>query len=152
MNDPEIEEIFKKLNTFKINFSKEDQNLDDKDYLEIFKNIDIEIEDQRSQRLKIDDSDMSEIINFINSCDDMKKVDIRTSKNLDDRIEKTHDTGIKNSKFISKGSTGVFSSLKNAVRQSSANRFETFSNTEARLIKDDLVAPLKLTQYTTKQN
>jgi hypothetical protein len=81
----------------------------------------------------------------------MKKIDIRANKNLDDRIDKTHDISVKNTKFISKGTTGVFSSLKSAVRQSSSNRFETFSNTEAKLISDNQVSPLNLVQYTTKK-
>ena len=179
MQDPEFEDILNKLNNLKfkkeieefdtkslvspntklnadflLNLSKnpiKDKNITLGEYLAQYKNLDKQIQEEKSSRNEINDSDLSKLIDFINSEDDMKKVDIRSNKNLDDRIEKTHDIAIKNSKFISKGTPGVFSSLKSAVRQSNSNRFEIFSNTEARLIDDNLVSPLNLTQYTTKK-
>lgn len=183
MNDPEFDEILNKLN--KLNFKKEieefdkrqsaqaprkldaelllnlsknpikDKNITLGEYLAQFKKLDNEIIGEQEQRKKINDSDLSKILDFINTEDDsMKKVDIRSNKSLDDRIEKTHDISKKNNsnKFISKGSPGIFSSLKNAVRQSSSNRFENFSNTEARLISDEMVSPLRLAQYISKKD
>lgn len=171
MQDPEFDEILNKLNNLK--FKKEvekpqpkldanflmnltrnpikDKNITLGEYLAQYKKLDKQIQEEKTSRQEIDNSDLSKLIDFINSEDDMKKIDIRANKNLDDRIEKTHDITVKNTKFISKGTPGIFSSLKNAVRQSSSNRFELFSNTEARLIDDNMVSPLNLVQYTTKK-
>jgi hypothetical protein len=179
MNDPEFDEILNKLN--KLNFKKEieefdkqqssqaprkldaelllnlsknpikDKNITLGEYLAQFKKLDNEIIGEQEKRKKINESDLSKILDFINTEDQLER-NMEYNKSLEDRIEKAHDSSTKNSKFISKGTPGVFVSLKNAVRQSNSNRFEIYSNTEAKLISDDLVSPLKLTQYITKKD
>jgi hypothetical protein len=179
MHDPEFDDIVNKLKNLKIKNQNEDflpintsqsntkidanfllnlnkQNINDKnitlgEYLVQFKTLDKEIEEQRTTREEINDSDLSKLVDFINSEDEMKRIHIKPNKDLEDLIDSKYYTN-PNTKFISKVSPGVFSSLKNAVRQSSTKRFETFSNTEAKLIKDDIVAPLNLVQYITKNN
>jgi len=179
MHDPEFDDIVNKLKNLKFNNPKDDfcpttpsqsgtkidadfllnlnkQKINDKnitlgEYLVQFKTLDKEIEEQRTNREEINNSDLSKLVDFINSEDEMKKIHIKPNKDLDDLIDSKYYTH-PSTKFISKVSPGVFSSLKNAVRQSSSKRFESFSNTEAKLIKDDIVAPLNLVQYITKNN
>jgi hypothetical protein len=179
MNDPEFDEIVNKLKNLKIKNQSQDflqitesqsnkvidsdfllnlnkLNIKDKnitliEYLDKYKKIDKEIEEQRAEREEINDIDLSKIVDFINSDDEMRRIHIKPNKDLDELIDSKYYTN-QNTKFISKVSPGVFSSLKNAVRQSNSKRFETFSNTEAKLIKDDIVAPLNLVQYITKNN
>jgi hypothetical protein len=179
MIDPEFDDIVNKLKNLKIKNQNEDftqinttqsqtkidanfllnlnkQNINEKnitlgEYLAQYKMLDKEIEEQRTERKEINDTDLSKIVDFINSEDEMKRIHIKPNKDLDELIDSKYYTH-PSTKFISKVSPGVFSSLKNAVRQSSSKRFETFSNTEAKLIKDDIVAPLNLVQYITKNN
>lgn len=127
------------------------------EYLEQFRGMNQKIEQENKNR-ETKNSDISALLDFINSDsksnqqeDSMKNnIFIKSNHPLSENIDKTHDQNMQANKFISKGKSGIFTSLKSEVRQSSKERISSYSNTDSRVIKDDAVAPLKLTQYTTK--
>ena len=64
-----------------------------------------------------------------------------------DRPEVYHQT-----KFISKSVApdGVFANMKRNVRQSAKIRIQGYANTNARVVREANMEPLKLQQYTEK--
>ncbi len=55
-------------------------------------------------------------------------------------------------KFIGKAvsADGVFSNIKHNIRQSNKKRIEGYANTNAKVVKESNMEPLKLQQYTEK--
>ncbi len=82
----------------------------------------------------------------------MKENDLVENTNKESKSNEETTFAHINHKFIGRSvaAEGIFSNIKHNIRQSNKKRIEGYANTNAKVVKESNMEPLKLQQYTER--